>query len=42
MAVRLEHANLCARDLQAWVRFLQTAFSVSSARKAIGREPSSE
>ena len=26
MAVRLEHANLCARDIDGMIRFLQTAF----------------
>ena len=26
MGVRLEHANLCVRDMEAIVRFLQTAF----------------
>ena len=26
MAVRLEHANLCVRDMEAMIRFLQTAF----------------
>ena len=26
MAVRLEHANLCVRDIEGMVRFLQTAF----------------
>jgi catechol 2,3-dioxygenase-like lactoylglutathione lyase family enzyme len=26
MAVRLEHANLCVRDLEGMIRFLQTAF----------------
>ena len=26
MAVRLEHANLCVRDLEAMIRFLRTAF----------------
>ena len=26
MAVRLEHANLCVRDLEEMIRFLQTAF----------------
>jgi catechol 2,3-dioxygenase-like lactoylglutathione lyase family enzyme len=26
MAVRLEHANLCVRDMEAMTRFLQTAF----------------
>ena len=26
MAVRLEHANLCVRDLEGMMRFLQTAF----------------
>ena len=26
MAVRLEHANLCVRDTEAMIHFLQTAF----------------
>jgi catechol 2,3-dioxygenase-like lactoylglutathione lyase family enzyme len=26
MAVRLEHANLCVRDIEGMIRFLQTAF----------------
>ena len=26
MAVRLEHANLCVRDIEEMIRFLQTAF----------------
>ncbi len=26
MAIKLEHANLCVRDVEAMVRFLQTAF----------------
>ena len=26
MGVRLEHANLCVRDLEGMIRFLQTAF----------------
>lgn len=26
MAVRLEHANLCVRDIDGMIRFLQTAF----------------
>jgi hypothetical protein len=26
MLVRLEHANLCVRDIPAMIRFLQTAF----------------
>jgi catechol 2,3-dioxygenase-like lactoylglutathione lyase family enzyme len=26
MLVRLEHANLCVRDIEAMIRFLQTAF----------------
>jgi hypothetical protein len=26
MGVRLEHANLCVRDIEAMIRFLQTAF----------------
>lgn len=26
MSVRLEHANLCVRDIDAMIRFLQTAF----------------
>lgn len=26
MTVRLEHANLCVRDMEAMIRFLQTAF----------------
>ncbi|MBI3838631.1 MAG: VOC family protein [Planctomycetia bacterium] len=26
MSVRLEHANLCVRDIEAMIRFLQTAF----------------
>jgi catechol-2,3-dioxygenase len=26
MAARLEHANLCVRDLEGMIRFLQTAF----------------
>ena len=26
MEIRLEHANLCARDIEAMIRFLKTAF----------------
>ena len=26
MAVRLEHANICVRDIEGMIRFLQTAF----------------
>ena len=26
MSVRLEHANTCVRDMEAMIRFLQTAF----------------
>jgi hypothetical protein len=26
MATRLEHANICVRDLDAMIRFLETAF----------------
>ena len=26
MTVRLEHANLCVRDMEVMMRFLQTAF----------------
>ena len=26
MATRLEHANVCVRDLDAMIRFLETAF----------------
>lgn len=26
MATRLEHANICVRDIDAMIRFLQTAF----------------
>ena len=32
MEIRLEHANLCVRDIEAMVRFLKTAFPEFRAR----------
>ena len=33
MTVRLEHANLCVRDVDAMIRFLQTAFPEFRVRR---------
>lgn len=33
MAARLEHANLCVRDIDATIRFLQTAFPEFAIRR---------
>ncbi len=32
MEFRLEHANVCVRDIEAMIRFLQTAFPESRVR----------
>lgn len=32
MEFRLEHANICVRDIEAMIRFLQTAFPESRVR----------
>ena len=36
MTARLEHANLCVRDVDAMLRFLQTAFPEFHIRLAVG------
>ena len=40
MAVRLEHANLCVRDLEGMIRFLQTAPEFRVRGEGITREGS--
>lgn len=35
MSVRLEHANLCVRDIDAMIRFLQTAFPEFRIRRDV-------